>query len=118
MHGCTRRAFMKGGALSLLGLGGGLVGVPRFLVRAAYAQDTGPRPKVLPQVHQYTPRQRGRLAVEPGITGWAQVSGRAALPWHERIELDLWYLEHRSWRLDLLIMWRTLVRLVSGRGLY
>ena len=52
MHGCTRRAFMKGGALSLLGLGGGLGGVPRFLVRAAYAQDTGPRPKVLIAIFQ------------------------------------------------------------------
>ena len=52
MHGCTRRAFRKGGALSLLGLGGGLGGVPRFLVRTAYAQDTGPRPKVLIAIFQ------------------------------------------------------------------
>ena len=60
----------------------------------------GPRPTVQAQVEQYTPRQLGRLAVEPGITGWAQVRGRAALPWHERIELDLWYIEHWSLRLD------------------
>jgi len=78
----------------------------------------GPRPTIPIQVAQYTDRQRGRLAVKPGLTGWAQVNGRAALPWPDRIELDLWYIEHRSWRLDLQILWRTLVMLVSGRGLY
>jgi lipopolysaccharide/colanic/teichoic acid biosynthesis glycosyltransferase len=78
----------------------------------------GPRPTVRSQVDQYTPRQRGRLAVRPGITGWAQVSGRAALPWHERIELDLWYIEHWSLRLDLRILLRTAKLLVSGQGLY
>ena len=61
----------------------------------------GPRPTVQVQVDRYTERQRGRLAVRPGITGWAQVNGRASLPWHERIELDLWYIEHASLRLDL-----------------
>ena len=78
----------------------------------------GPRPTVRSQVDQYTPRQRGRLAVTPGITGWAQVSGRAALPWHERIELDLWYIEHWSLRLDLRILGRTARMLFSGKGLY
>ena len=78
----------------------------------------GPRPTVRAQVDQYTPRQRGRLAVDPGITGWAQVSGRAALPWHERIELDLWYIEHWSLRLDLRILARTAKMLLSGKGLY
>jgi len=78
----------------------------------------GPRPTVQSQVSQYTPRQRGRLAVAPGITGWAQVSGRAALPWHERIELDLWYIEHWSLRLDLRILARTARMLFSGKGLY
>jgi lipopolysaccharide/colanic/teichoic acid biosynthesis glycosyltransferase len=78
----------------------------------------GPRPTVRSQVDQYTPRQRGRLAVRPGITGWAQVSGRAALPWHERIELDLWYIEHWSLRLDLRILLRTAKLLLSGQGLY
>ena len=78
----------------------------------------GPRPTIQVQVAQYTERQRKRLTIRPGITGWAQVNGRASLPWAERIELDLWYIEHRSWRLDLLILWRTLVMLVSGRGLY
>jgi lipopolysaccharide/colanic/teichoic acid biosynthesis glycosyltransferase len=78
----------------------------------------GPRPTVQVQVDQYTPRQRGRLAVEPGITGWAQVSGRAALPWHERIELDLWYIEHWSLRLDARILLRTARMLLTGHGLY
>jgi lipopolysaccharide/colanic/teichoic acid biosynthesis glycosyltransferase len=78
----------------------------------------GPRPTIPVQVAQYTERQRGRLEVRPGITGWAQVHGRASLPWSERIELDLWYVEHRSWRLDLLIVWRTARMLVSGHGLY
>jgi len=78
----------------------------------------GPRPTVPVQVEQYTERQRGRLAIKPGITGWAQVNGRASLPWSERIELDLWYIEHRSWRLDLEILARTAKLLVSGEGTY
>jgi lipopolysaccharide/colanic/teichoic acid biosynthesis glycosyltransferase len=78
----------------------------------------GPRPTIPVQVEQYTPRQRGRLAVRPGITGWAQVNGRASLPWSERIELDLWYIEHRSLRLDLTIVWRTILMVLGGAGLY
>jgi lipopolysaccharide/colanic/teichoic acid biosynthesis glycosyltransferase len=78
----------------------------------------GPRPTVPVQVDQYTDRQRGRLHVKPGITGWAQVNGRTSLPWSERIELDLWYVEHRSLRLDLDILRRTARMLVSGEGLY
>jgi lipopolysaccharide/colanic/teichoic acid biosynthesis glycosyltransferase len=70
------------------------------------------------QVQRYTERQRGRLAVKPGITGWAQVNGRTELPWAERIELDLWYIEHRSWRLDLRILWRTTRMVLGGEGLY
>jgi lipopolysaccharide/colanic/teichoic acid biosynthesis glycosyltransferase len=78
----------------------------------------GPRPTIPVQVEQYTERQRGRLAVKPGITGWAQVNGRASLPWAERIELDLWYVEHQSLRLDLRILARTVAILVRGEGLY
>jgi lipopolysaccharide/colanic/teichoic acid biosynthesis glycosyltransferase len=78
----------------------------------------GPRPTVPVQVEQYTPRQRGRLAVKPGITGWAQVNGRTTLPWDERIELDLWYIEHRSWRLDARILARTAAIVLGGEGLY
>jgi lipopolysaccharide/colanic/teichoic acid biosynthesis glycosyltransferase len=78
----------------------------------------GPRPTLQHQVDHYTPRQRGRLAVKPGITGWAQVNGRASLPWPERIELDLWYVEHQSLALDLRILARTLALVVRGSGLY
>ena len=67
----------------------------------------GPRPTLPAQVEHYDERQRRRLAVKPGITGWAQVNGRASLPWSERIELDLWYIEHRSLRLDARILWRS-----------
>jgi lipopolysaccharide/colanic/teichoic acid biosynthesis glycosyltransferase len=78
----------------------------------------GPRPTIPVQVAQYSERQRGRLAVKPGLTGWAQVNGRAALPWPERIELDLWYIEHRSWKLDIQILLRTARMVLGGHGLY
>jgi lipopolysaccharide/colanic/teichoic acid biosynthesis glycosyltransferase len=78
----------------------------------------GPRPTVQVQVDRYTERQRGRLTVRPGLTGWAQIHGRASLPWHERIELDLWYVEHQSLRLDVQILWRTLRMVLGGHGLY
>jgi lipopolysaccharide/colanic/teichoic acid biosynthesis glycosyltransferase len=78
----------------------------------------GPRPTLPHQVAQYTERERGRLAIRPGITGWAQVNGRTSLPWAQRIELDLWYIEHRTWRLDLQILWRSARQVVVGEGLY
>jgi lipopolysaccharide/colanic/teichoic acid biosynthesis glycosyltransferase len=78
----------------------------------------GPRPTVQQQVDRYTERQRRRLDVKPGITGWAQINGRTSLPWPERIELDVWYVEHRSLRLDLRILARTARMLASGHGLY
>ena len=78
----------------------------------------GPRPTIQVQVDQYTERQRGRLAVKPGITGWAQINGRASLPWSERIELDLWYVEHRSLAIDLRILARTVTMVLRGEGLY
>jgi lipopolysaccharide/colanic/teichoic acid biosynthesis glycosyltransferase len=78
----------------------------------------GPRPTVQVQVDRYTPRQLRRLDALPGITGWAQVNGRASLPWHERIELDIWYVEHASLRLDLTILARTLRMVTTGHGLY
>jgi lipopolysaccharide/colanic/teichoic acid biosynthesis glycosyltransferase len=77
----------------------------------------GPRPTIEPQVVEYTPFQRRRLEVKPGITGWAQVQGRAGIPWEERIELDVWYVDHRSPALDLRILARTFALLLSGRGL-
>jgi lipopolysaccharide/colanic/teichoic acid biosynthesis glycosyltransferase len=78
----------------------------------------GPRPTVPVQVAQYTERERGRLAVKPGITGWAQIHGRASVPWPERIELDLFYVEHRSLALDCKILARTVRMVFSGHGLY
>jgi lipopolysaccharide/colanic/teichoic acid biosynthesis glycosyltransferase len=78
----------------------------------------GPRPTIQVQVDQYTPHQRRRLEVKPGITGWAQVNGRTSLPWHERIELDVWYVDHRSLLLDVRILLRSLKLVFEGYGLY
>jgi lipopolysaccharide/colanic/teichoic acid biosynthesis glycosyltransferase len=78
----------------------------------------GPRPTLAAQVDLYTPHQRRRLEVKPGLTGWAQVNGRAGIPWEERIELDVWYVDHRSVALDLRILARTARLLATGHGLY
>jgi lipopolysaccharide/colanic/teichoic acid biosynthesis glycosyltransferase len=74
----------------------------------------GPRPTLRYQVERYSERQRRRLEVLPGITGWAQIHGRASLSWDERIELDVWYVDHRSPRTDLLILLRTPHALLGG----
>jgi lipopolysaccharide/colanic/teichoic acid biosynthesis glycosyltransferase len=74
----------------------------------------GPRPTLAYQVEAYSPRQRRRLEVKPGVTGWAQIHGRAALPWEERIELDVWYVENRSPAVDLKILLRTPRALFGG----
>jgi lipopolysaccharide/colanic/teichoic acid biosynthesis glycosyltransferase len=74
----------------------------------------GPRPTLRYQVERYDERQLHRLDVKPGITGWAQIHGRASLPWSERIELDLWYVQHRDWKTDLLILLRTPLALFGG----
>ncbi|HET8672524.1 MAG TPA: sugar transferase [Thermoleophilaceae bacterium] len=78
----------------------------------------GPRPTIPSQVERYSAHQRRRLEVKPGLTGWAQVNGRVSLSWPERIELDIWYVDHRSLALDLRILAKTAWLLVSGRGLY
>jgi lipopolysaccharide/colanic/teichoic acid biosynthesis glycosyltransferase len=78
----------------------------------------GPRPTLKVQVDQYTDRQRRRLEARPGLTGWAQVNGRASLPWPERIELDIWYLEHATLRLDLKIIALSARMAITGHGLY
>ena len=78
----------------------------------------GPRPTLPAQVELYSERERRRLEVKPGLTGWAQVNGRAGIPWAERIELDVWYVDHRSAALDLRILARTVRLLVTGHGLY
>ena len=77
----------------------------------------GPRPTIPAQVADYTPHQRRRLEVLPGITGWAQVQGRAGIPWEERIELDVEYVERRSFLLDLRILGRTFWLTITGEGL-
>ncbi len=74
----------------------------------------GPRPTLRYQVERYTERQRKRLDVRPGLTGWAQIHGRAELPWADRIELDVWYVEHRSPAVDLRILLRTPLALLGG----
>jgi lipopolysaccharide/colanic/teichoic acid biosynthesis glycosyltransferase len=77
----------------------------------------GPRPTIPAQVDDYTPRQRRRHEVLPGITGWAQVQGRAGIPWEERIELDVWYVDHRAPALDARILAKTVWLVLSGQGL-
>jgi lipopolysaccharide/colanic/teichoic acid biosynthesis glycosyltransferase len=77
----------------------------------------GPRPTIPAQVVDYTPRQRRRHDVRPGITGWAQVQGRAGIPWEERIDLDLEYVERRDAALDARILAKTVWLLVTGHGL-
>jgi lipopolysaccharide/colanic/teichoic acid biosynthesis glycosyltransferase len=76
----------------------------------------GPRATLPAQVELYTPRQLRRLDLRPGVTGWAQIHGRAGIPWEERIELDVWYVEHRSPWLDLRILARTPGALLGGAG--
>ncbi len=78
----------------------------------------GPRPILLEEAHNYDERERHRLDTRPGLTGWAQVNGRNALSWHQRIELDLWYVDHQSFWLDLRILARTPGALLSGKGVY
>jgi lipopolysaccharide/colanic/teichoic acid biosynthesis glycosyltransferase len=77
----------------------------------------GPRPTIPAQVEDYTPFQNRRHEVLPGITGWAQVQGRAGIPWEERIDLDVWYVDNRSFVLDLRILARTVALLITGKGL-
>jgi lipopolysaccharide/colanic/teichoic acid biosynthesis glycosyltransferase len=77
----------------------------------------GPRPTIPAQVDAYTAHQRRRHEVLPGITGWAQVQGRAGIPWEERIELDVWYVDHRTPALDLRILLRTVYLVLTGQGL-
>jgi lipopolysaccharide/colanic/teichoic acid biosynthesis glycosyltransferase len=92
--------------------------IPNFVnVLRGEMAIVGPRPTIPAQVESYTPRQRRRHEVRPGVTGWAQVQGRAGIPWEERIELDVWYVDHRSVALDLRILARTAWLLISGHGL-
>jgi lipopolysaccharide/colanic/teichoic acid biosynthesis glycosyltransferase len=95
-----------------------LDGVPNFVnVLRGEMAIVGPRPTIPAQVDDYTPRQRRRHEVLPGITGWAQVQGRTGITWEERIEFDLWYVDHRSPRLDARILLRTAHLVLTGHGL-
>jgi lipopolysaccharide/colanic/teichoic acid biosynthesis glycosyltransferase len=87
-----------------------------FNVLRGEMRIVGPRATLPAQVELYTPRQLRRLDLRPGVTGWAQIHGRAGIPWEERIELDVWYVEHRSLRLDLSILVRTPGALIGGVG--
>jgi lipopolysaccharide/colanic/teichoic acid biosynthesis glycosyltransferase len=87
-----------------------------FNVLRGEMRIVGPRATLPAQVELYTPRQMRRLDLRPGVTGWAQIHGRAGIPWEERIELDVWYVEHRSLRLDLKILARTPGALLGGAG--
>jgi len=78
----------------------------------------GPRPGMASQVARYTPRQRRRLEVKPGMAGWAWINGRNIIPWRERIELDIWYIDHWSLRLDLLILLKALGMALRREGVY
>jgi lipopolysaccharide/colanic/teichoic acid biosynthesis glycosyltransferase len=78
----------------------------------------GPRPTLEYQVANYTPLQRRRLEMKPGVTGWAQVNGRNSLTWPQRIELDIWYVDHHSLALDFQILFRTIGVWVRREGLY
>jgi lipopolysaccharide/colanic/teichoic acid biosynthesis glycosyltransferase len=87
-----------------------------FNVLRGEMRIVGPRATLPAQVELYSPRQLRRLDLRPGVTGWAQIHGRAGIPWEERIELDVWYVEHRSLRLDLKILARTPGALLGGVG--
>jgi lipopolysaccharide/colanic/teichoic acid biosynthesis glycosyltransferase len=77
----------------------------------------GPRPLLVQYLDRYTPYQRRRHEVAPGITGWAQINGRNALTWEEKFELDLWYVENMSLRTDLAILLRTVAQVLGQRGI-
>lgn len=76
----------------------------------------GPRPLRMAYLHHYTTRQARRHEVRPGITGWAQIHGRNRLTWEERFELDVWYVDHAHFRLDLQILWRTVGQVLRREG--
>ena len=92
--------------------------IPNFVnVLRGEMAIVGPRPTIKAQVDDYTPHQKRRHEVLPGITGWAQVQGRAGIPWEERIELDVWYVDHRSVALDARILAKTIWLVLTGQGL-
>jgi lipopolysaccharide/colanic/teichoic acid biosynthesis glycosyltransferase len=77
----------------------------------------GPRPLLMQYLDRYTAEQARRHEARPGITGWAQVNGRNALSWEQKFALDVWYVDHRTWFLDLRILWLTAVKVVRREGI-
>ena len=77
----------------------------------------GPRPLLMRYLDRYTPRQARRHAVKPGVTGWAQVNGRNAVSWERKFEMDVWYVGHRSFKLDLEILVRTILKVFAREGI-
>ncbi len=78
----------------------------------------GPRPLLMQYLDRYTTEQAKRHDVRPGITGWAQVNGRNLLSWQKKFELDVWYVDHHNFFLDLKILWLTLARLIKPSGIH
>ena len=77
----------------------------------------GPRPLLMEYLPRYTPEQARRHDVKPGITGWAQVNGRNALTWEEKFTLDVWYVDNRTFWLDMKILWMTFLKVVKAEGI-
>jgi lipopolysaccharide/colanic/teichoic acid biosynthesis glycosyltransferase len=77
----------------------------------------GPRPLLMEYLPLYTPEQARRHEVRPGITGWAQVNGRNAISWEQKFALDVWYVDHRSWSLDIIILWMTVRKVLRRDGI-
>ena len=77
----------------------------------------GPRPLLMEYLPRYTPEQARRHEVKPGITGWVQVNGRNAISWEEKFKLDIWYVDHQSFLLDMKIIWLTIIRVLKREGI-
>ena len=77
----------------------------------------GPRPLLMEYLPRYTPEQARRHEVKPGITGWVQVNGRNAISWEEKFKLDVWYVDHQSFLLDIKIIWLTIIRVLKREGI-
>ena len=77
----------------------------------------GPRPLLMEYLSLYSPEQARRHEVHPGITGWAQVNGRNAISWEEKFKLDVWYVDNQSFRLDIKILWMTVVKVFKREGI-
>jgi sugar transferase EpsL len=88
-----------------------------FNVMKGDLSSVGPRPLLMEYLPRYTPEQARRHEVKPGITGWAQVNGRNAITWEEKFDLDTWYVDHRSFFLDMKILWLTLIKVFKKEGI-